>query len=116
MVSDRGCGRIRFYKIDLGDPDGPLVDITAPDVPRVFPTRYEQPSPLQPSCAVEGWRDNPVDDQNTVYGLAVAQGTVDQIFVSQRERGLVRQLEIVSASDGKLSYRLSAQRRRRLLL
>ena len=92
VVSDRGCDRVRFYRIDPTDPDGPLVDITAPDVPRVFPTRYEQPSPLQPSGAVEGWRDNPVDDQNTVYGLTVAQGDADEVFVSQRERGLVRQL------------------------
>jgi hypothetical protein len=30
---------------------------------------------LQPSGAVEGWVDNPVDDQNTVYGLTVVQGT-----------------------------------------
>ena len=58
-------------------PDGPLVDITAPDVPRVFPPRYDQPSALQPSGAVEGWRDNPVDDQNTVYGLTVAQAARD---------------------------------------
>jgi 3-phytase len=105
VVSDRGCDRIRFYKIDPTDPDGPLVDITAPNVPRVFPTRYEQPSVLQPSGAVEGWRDNPVDDQNTVYGLTVSQGDVDEMFVSERERGLVRQLQIVAAPGGTLTYR-----------
>ena len=54
---------MRFFKIDLDDPDGPLVDITSPNVPRVFPRRYEQPSELQPSGAAEGWIDNPVDDQ-----------------------------------------------------
>jgi 3-phytase len=70
----------------------------------VFPTRYEQPSPLQPSGAVEGWRDNPVDDQNTVYGLTVAQGDPDEVFVSQRERGLVRQLQIVAGTGGRLTY------------
>jgi 3-phytase len=107
IVSDRGCDRVRFYKIDLSDPAGPLVDITAPDVPRVFPTRYEQPSSLQPSGAVEGWRDNPVDDQNTVYGLTVAQSDINQVFVSQRERGLVRQLKIVSAPGGKLTYQVT---------
>ncbi len=104
VVSDRGCDRVRFYRIDPTHPDGPLLDITAPDVPRVFPRRYEQPSPLQPSGAVEGWRDNPVDDQNTVYGLTVAQGDPDEIFVSQRERGLARQLQIVPAADGRLGY------------
>ena len=105
VVSDRGCDRVRFYKIDPTDPDGPLVDVTAPNVPRVFPFRYEQPSALQPSGAVEGWRDNPVDDQNTVYGLTVSQGDVDVIFVSERERGLVRQLQIVAAPGGRLTYR-----------
>jgi 3-phytase len=63
IVSDRGCDRVRFFKIDLDDPDGPLVDITSPNVPRVFPRRYEQPSELQPSGAAEGWIDNPVDDK-----------------------------------------------------
>jgi 3-phytase len=105
VVSDRGCDRIRFYKIDPTDPLGPLVDVTAPNVPRVFPFRYEQPSVLQPSGAVEGWRDNPVDDQNTVYGLTVSQGDADVIFVSERERGLVRQLQIVAAPGGRLTYR-----------
>ena len=102
-VSDRGCDRVRFYKIDLTGPGGPLVDITAGDVPRVFPRRYEQPSLLQPSGAVEGWRDNPVDDQNTVYGLTAVQGN-NQLFVTQRERGLVGQLQVVPAPGGKLSY------------
>jgi 3-phytase len=105
VVSDRGCDRVRFYKIDRNDPNGPLIDITAANVPRVFPERFEQPSVLQPSGAVAGWRSNPVDDQNTVYGLTVAPGE-NQLFVSQRERGLVRQLEIVPASGGKLTYRL----------
>jgi 3-phytase len=37
VVSDRGCDRVRFYKIDPGDPLGPLVDITAFDVPPFSP-------------------------------------------------------------------------------
>ena len=36
VVSDRGCDRVRFYKIDLTGPGGPLLDITAAGVPRVF--------------------------------------------------------------------------------
>ena len=104
VVSDRGCDRIRFFKIDLAHPEGPLVDITSPDVPRVFADRYDQPSPLQPSGAIEGWNDNPLDDQNTVYGVTVAQGRDDEVFVSQRERGLVRQLRIDAAPHGRLTY------------
>jgi 3-phytase len=57
IVSDRGCDRVRFFKIDPSHPDGPLVDITSSAVPRVFPRRYEQPSGLQPSGAAEGGRD-----------------------------------------------------------
>lgn len=106
IVSDRGCDRVRFFKIDPSDHDGPLVDITSPNVPRVFPRRYEQPSVLQPSGAIEGWVDNPVDDQNTVYGLTVVQGPAPGVFVSERERGLVRQLVVEPASNGTLSYRL----------
>jgi 3-phytase len=107
VVSDRGCDHLRFYKIDLSDPDGPLVDVTAANVPRVFPTRYDQPSPLQPSGAVEGWRDSPLDDQNTVYGLTVAQRDQHEVFVTERERGLVRQLRIVPTASGHLTYRLT---------
>jgi 3-phytase len=85
-------------------PNGPLVDVTFPGVPRVFPTRYDQPSALQPSGDPEGWRDNPLDDQNTVYGLTVAQGQDLDVFVTERERGLVRQLRIEPTSDGRLTY------------
>jgi 3-phytase len=106
VVSDRGCDRVRFYRIDPSDPDGPLVDITAPDVARVFPTRYDQPSSIQPG-GVGGWQDNPIDDQNTVYGLTIAHGDGDQdIFVTERERGLVRQLQMFATADGRLSYRV----------
>jgi len=106
IVSDRGCDRVRFFKIDPGDPEGPLVDITSPNVPRVFPRRYEQPSVLQPSGAIEGWVDNPIDDQNTVYGLTVVQGSAPDVFVTERERGLVRQLVVEPAANGTLSYRV----------
>ncbi|HZM93236.1 MAG TPA: phytase [Vicinamibacterales bacterium] len=104
IVSDRGCDRVRFFEIDPSDPDGPLVDITARNVPRVFPRRYEQPSVFQPSGAVEGWIDNPVDDQNTVYGLTVVQGQAPTVFVTERERGLIRQLVVEPAQGGTLSY------------
>jgi hypothetical protein len=58
---------------------------------------------LQPSGAVEGWHDNPVDDQNTVYGLTVAQGNYDDVFVTQRERGMAGQLRISPAASGTLT-------------
>jgi 3-phytase len=105
VVSDRGCDRLRFYRIDP-DAAAPLVDITAADAPRVFPLRYNQPSALQPSGEVEGWSANPLDDQNTVYGLTVTQGGRHDVFVTERERGLVRHLSIVATPAGQLTYRL----------
>lgn len=103
VVSDRGCDRIRFYKIDPANAAQPLTDITAADVPRVFAERFNQPSALQPE-ATPGWEANPVDDQNTVYGLTIGQGREDAIFVSQRERGTVKQLKIVADANGRLTY------------
>jgi 3-phytase len=105
VVSDRGCDRVRFFRIDPDQPSGPLVDITAADVPRVFAQRYDQPSLLQPMPGtVEGWTDNPLDDQNTVYGLTVDQARPRTVFVTSRERGLVRQLTIEPTPHGTLSY------------
>jgi 3-phytase len=106
VVSDRGCDRVRFFAIDPSDPNSPLVDITSPDVPRVFPRRYDQPSAVQPSGATEGWTDNPLDDQNTVYGLTIDQRRPNDLFVTERERGLVRHLRIEPTSAGTLTYRL----------
>ena len=72
--------------------------------PRVFPSVTSSRHHCSRPGANEGWRDNPVDDQNTVYGLTVAQGDVNEIFVSQRELGLVRQLGIIPAPGGTLTY------------
>jgi 3-phytase len=47
--------------------------------------------------------DDPLDDQNTVYGLTVAAGT-PMVFVTERERGVVRQLRIAAQPDGTLGY------------
>jgi 3-phytase len=106
VVSDRGCDRVRFFKIDPSSPNGPLVDITSADVPRVFPSRYNQPSLWQPSGDSEGWAANPLDDQNTVYGLTVDQGRSTEVFVTERERGLVRHLHIEPTAQGTLTYHL----------
>lgn len=60
VASDRGLDIIRVYRID-GDAAAPLTEITDPAGPRAFPSRN-----TADGSAVE---DNPVDDQNTVYGL-----------------------------------------------
>ena len=99
--------RVRFFAIDPSNPTSPLTDITSPDVARVFPRRYDQPSAIQsPDTDEEGFTDNPLDDQNAVYGLTVDQKHSNSVFVTERERGLVRQLEIEPTSAGTLTYRV----------
>jgi 3-phytase len=106
VVSDRGCDRLRFYRIVAGRPEGPLVDITDADVPRVHPWRITQPSPLQPSGMPAGLHDNPVDTQDNAYGVGLwRKGDRLYAFVSQRSRSLVGQVEIVATSRGTLTYR-----------
>ena len=74
VVSDRGCDRVRFFQID---PSTSRRSTHGHHVARCaarLPHALRQPSLVQPSGAVEGWPANPLDDQNTVYGLTVAQG------------------------------------------
>jgi 3-phytase len=106
VVSDRGCDRLRFYRVDTDHPNGPLIDITDTDGPRVYPWRITQPSPLQPSGLSAGLHDNPVDAQDTAYGLALWQ-TDGRLFafVSQRNRSVLSQIEIIPTGRGTLTYR-----------
>ena len=55
---------------------------------------------LQPSGDSEGWAVNPLDDQNTVYGLDCGPGPIREVFVTERERGLVRHLHIDPTATG----------------
>jgi myo-inositol-hexaphosphate 3-phosphohydrolase len=61
IASDRGLDIIRIYKVDAGAAE-PLTEVTDPAAGRAFPQR-----PNRDTGAAE---DNPLDDQNTVYGLA----------------------------------------------
>jgi 3-phytase len=106
LLSDRGCDRLRAYVID-GDAAEPLRDVTAADVPRAFPKRHEDPSPLQSPDAVSGLADNPLDDQNTAYGITLTRlepwrGV--QAFVTQRSRNVVAQFDIKSTGNGHVTY------------
>ena len=71
IVSDRGCYYLRFYKIDPSAADSPLVDVTADRCATGLPEAGTTSRPsVQPSGDPRrGWHDNPLDDQNTVYGL-----------------------------------------------
>lgn len=106
VVTDRGCDRLRFYEIAPGNPHGPLIDITSIYAPRVYPWRVVQPSPFQPTNLEAGLQENPLDEQDSAYGLGLwRHGDRWFAFVSQRNRSAVNQLQLFQARDGGLSYR-----------
>jgi 3-phytase len=129
VVTDRGCDHLRVYAIDPDHPHGPLIDITSDHAPRVYPWRVVQPSPLQPAeltsvakvtpfaseskasqttfgYRISGVQDNPLDDQDTGYGLGLwNDGGELYAFVSQRNRSVVMQLRLFADSTGRVSYK-----------
>ena len=99
VVSDRGCDRLRFYRIvpKLAED---LVDITDPGVPRVHPWRITQPSPLQPSGMPAGLHDNPVDTQDNAYrSRPVAQAQAARVRLAAQPEP-VGQVEVLATSRG----------------
>lgn len=106
VVTDRGCDRLRVYAIDPDHPQGPLVDITADDAPRLYPWRVVQPSVIQPAELDSGFQANPLDDQDTGYGVGLWHDGDDlYAFVSQRNRSTLRQVKLIATPDGKVTYR-----------
>jgi 3-phytase len=107
VVSDRGCDTLRIYEIDPDRPGGPLHDITASNVPRVFPTRFEQPSPIQSPGEFPRLVANPLEDENTVYGLTTFQlhrrGPVSAI-ATQASRSVIAEVVLRNTGDGRITY------------
>jgi 3-phytase len=106
VVTDRGCDRLRIYAIDRDSAHGPLIDITSERTPRLFDWRVVQPSPLQPAELSAGLQSNPIDEQDTGYGVGLWH-TNDGLyaFVSQRNRSTVQQVKLVADAEGKITYR-----------
>lgn len=107
VVSDRGCDRLRIYAIDPARDGGPLVDITDPGAPRLFPTRFEQPSPIQSPGALPLEAPNPLEDANTAYGMTTFRLDDDApvfAIVSQNNRGVLGQFELVDTGRGTVGY------------
>ena len=106
VVTDRGCDRLRIYSIEPENFRGPLIDITSSEAPRLFPWRVVQPSALQPTTLASGVQKNPLDDQDTGYGLGLwNEGHDTYAFVSQRNRSMVQQYKLIADSKGKVTYR-----------
>ena len=109
IVTDHGCDRLRSYVIDPSDPFGPLRDITDPYAERIFDNRFVQPSKTQPATnPLPGIVPNPLDDQDTAYGLAVWKDSWGRAraFVSQRNRSRIVELLIYETSYGKVGYQV----------
>jgi len=106
VVTDRGCDRLRIFAIAPDNGTQPLTDITDADAPRVFADRYLQPSQYQPAEHEAGMARNPLDEQNTAYGLALLkEGNRVRAFVSQRSRSRVKELLLRATGNGTVSYR-----------
>ncbi|WP_375450127.1 phytase [uncultured Devosia sp.] len=92
--SDRGLDIIRTWRIDPAAAE-PLSEITDPAASRAFPKRY-----LPDAAETE---DNPVDDQNTVYGLAawndLVTGTV-WVVGTQRSQPTVGVFKLTATAGG----------------
>jgi 3-phytase len=91
VATDRGCDRLRIYRIDPSRPHAPLVEITDPQAPRVFPAE-------------------PLDEQSTAYGIALQRDDDELVlFVTQRSRSTIAKLELVSTGNGYVSYEHRAE-------
>lgn len=79
VASDRGLDVIRIFRIERGG-DAPLTEITAADAGRAFPER--------PRKSGLGLEPNPLDDQNTVYGLTTWNNRdAGEVLVIGTQRG-----------------------------
>ena len=93
VASDRGLDVIRIFRIDGGDE--PLVEITAKGAGRAFPER--------PKTNGKGLEANPLDDQNTAYGLTTwnrRDGSEVLAVVTQRGEARVGVFRLVPRDKG----------------
>ncbi|WEK03554.1 MAG: phytase [Candidatus Devosia phytovorans] len=98
--ADRGLDIIRAWRIDPAVAE-PLSEITDPSASRAFPQRYSNDGATT--------EDNPVDDQNTVYGLAAwndkASGTT-WIVGTQRHQPTVGIFKLAATANGHVAATL----------
>lgn len=78
VASDRGLDVIRVFRID-GEADAPLVEITAKGAGRAFPKR--------PKIDGTGLEANPLEDQNTAYGLTTWKRPNGDVLAVVTQRG-----------------------------
>ncbi|MFN3319654.1 MAG: phytase [Allorhizobium sp.] len=94
--SDRGLDVIRVWRIDATAAE-PLVEVTDPAEPRAFPKR--------PTKDQAGSEDNPLDDQDTIYGLAAwtdRDSGLTWVAGTQRHQPLVGLFTLQALPEGKV--------------
>lgn len=94
--SDRGLDVIRVWRIDATAAE-PLVEVTDPAEPRAFPQR--------PTKDQAGSEDNPLDDQDTIYGLAAwtdRDSGLTWVAGTQRHQPLVGLFTLQALPEGKV--------------
>jgi 3-phytase len=101
VASDRIRDRLTVWRID---PSGavPLTEITAPDMPRLFPNRPDPADPQAKSVA------NPDDGKHTAYGLGLYRDRRNDRFyalVTQNSEAVVAKWELVATVQGTVSAR-----------
>ena len=101
VATDRALDVIRVYRLD---PSAalPLTEITAFPTRRAFPLRLQVDGP--------GLEDNPLDDQNTAYGLALWHDLApDRLLAVVTQRGTPRLgvFMLTARADGKVVVELS---------
>ena len=97
VASDRGLDYVRIWRIDP-DAAEPLHEITDESEARAFPKR--------PSKEGQVDEDNPVDDQNTIYGLAAwTDRTADKVWVAgtQRHQPVIGIFTLEARPDNKVA-------------
>lgn len=97
VTTDCGLDVIRIYRIDP-KAGRPLIEITGADAGRAFPRR--------PADRGGGLEANPLEDQNTAYGVAVwndRRGGEVLVVASQRGKARLGLFRLVPAGGGPLA-------------
>ncbi|MFO1068389.1 MAG: phytase [Geminicoccaceae bacterium] len=97
VATDRALDVIRVFRINR-EADRPLLEVTADPAQRAFPQRPREDG--------TGLEDNPVDDQDTAYGLALwhdrAGGRL-LAAVTQRNQPRLGLFRLTGRADGKVA-------------
>ena len=105
VASDRIGDRLRVWRIDAGA-TSPLVDVTDPAMPRMFPTYPD------PADRVRASLPNPDDGKRTAYGLGLYRERASGRYfalVTQAGEAVVSKWELIATPEGRVTARFAKQ-------